>query len=188
MSLKEDFRVGAGVISDRMRDLTGKRGAWSEDLEAALEGVGFSAEQVAAIEAAATPTCLQDLGDGSGGKVVTSLGHKLTHAFRDPVMNSAMIMNMCAGGYFGQTPSEALVMMVQARGALADIVHNYPLLLRDEMPGEVRRILGVYEQEILPAMNDLIERLAKESGDNPAAIPPSEDWQHLHRLDPAPFL
>lgn len=167
--------------------MTRNRGVWSDDLEAALDAVEFSAAQLAAIQAAATPTCLQDLGDGEGGFVDHTLSQKLTHAFKDPVQNSAFFMDLYANGQIRGEDRDALAMLTQARGAIRDIVHNYPLMLREDMPGSVQQILDRYEQEILPQLDTMIAELAAETGTDPAGIPPGVDWQHLYRLDPEAF-
>jgi hypothetical protein len=187
MALRENFKAQAGAISDALRAMTGTRGAWTDDLEAALSVADFNEAQMAAIRAAATPTCLQDLGDGQGGVVDHTLAQKLTHAFKDPVQNSALFMHLFANGFYGESEREVLTMMTQARGAIRDIIHNYPLMLREDMPGSIRQILDCYEQEVLPQLDTMIAELAAETGADPAAIPPGVDWQHLYRLEPGAF-
>lgn len=187
MALSEHFKTQAGRISDALRALTGTRGDWTDDLEAALSVADFNEAQLAAIRAAATPTCLQDLGDGQGGIVSHTLSQKLTHAFKDPVQNSAFFLHLYAAGKMQGSEREALTVLTQARGVLRDIVHNYPLMLREDMPGTVRQILDRYEQEILPQMETMIADLAAETGMDPATIPPGEDWQHLYAMPPEAF-
>lgn len=187
MALSDTFKTQAGAISDSLRAMTGTRGAWTDDLEAALAVADFNEAQLAAIRAAATPTCLQDLGDGQGGIVDHTLAQKLTHAFKDPVQNSALFMQLFSNGFYGDSEREVLTMMTQARGAIRDIVHNYPLMLREDMPGTIRQILDRYEQEILPQMDTMIAALAAETGADPAAIPPGVDWQHLYEMPPEAF-
>lgn len=187
MALRENFKAQAGAISDSLRAMTGTRGAWTDDLEAALSVADFNEAQMAAIRAAATPTCLQDLGDGQGGIVDHTLSEKLTHAFRDPVQNSALFLHLFAEGKMEGSEREVLTVLSQARGAIRDIVHNYPLMLREDMPGTIRQILDCYEQEVLPQLDTMIAELAAETGGDPTAIPPGVDWQHLYRLEPGAF-
>ena len=81
----------------------------------------------------------------------------------------------------------ALQVLTRARMGLRDIVNNYPLLLGEAMPGSVEDIIGVYRNEILPQMDDLIDELAEETGIDPDTVTPAESRQHLYALPPEVF-
>ncbi len=184
--MKNEFRQRATSLYQRLKGLSGE-GEWRNELEAAFSSVNFSGTQLQAIGQAATPTCLKNISDGQGGAIELSLPYNLTHAFTDPVRNSAQCIQIMGDEKIDIEGDFSLGVLVRARYALKDIVHNYPLLLGDAMPPSVREIVVRYENEILPEMDGLIAQLSQETGIDPETFGPVDHWQHLNRLDPAAF-
>lgn len=184
--MKSEFRQKAASLYERLRGLSGE-GEWRNDLEAAFSSVNFTGPQLQAIGQAATPSCLSNISDGKGGAIQLSLPYSLTHAFTDPVRNSAQCIHIMGDEKVDIESDFSLGVLVRARYALKDIVHNYPLLLGEAMPPSVRDIVVQYERDILPEMDGMIATLAAETGIDPETIVPVSHWQHLNRLDPAAF-
>lgn len=184
--MKNEFRQKATSLYQRLKGLSAE-GDWRNELEAALSSINFSGPQLQAIGQAATPTCLSGISHIQGEAVKLSLPYNLTHAFTDPVRNSAQCIQIMGDEKIDIEGDFSLGVLVRARYALKDIVHNYPLLLGEAMPPSVREIVVRYENEVLPEMDRLIEGLAAETGIDPETIGPVDHWQHLNRLDPAAF-
>lgn len=190
MPVIADTRSKIHDVAQRLAALM-EDGVWKEDLEVGLAVQEFSGAQIEAMKAAASPTCRNNfnaLAEGSGEEVQEKISEILTHAFRDPVLKAAMYLTLFGEGKIAaDDPHKALLMVTQARDMMREVVHNYPLLLGEEMPGSVRDILDAYEREILPELEEAVAAFSAESGVDPSAIPVAVGWEHLHALPPEIF-
>ncbi|MBK6895436.1 MAG: hypothetical protein IPH06_02435 [Alphaproteobacteria bacterium] len=184
--MKDAFKQQATSLYLQLRDLSAD-GDWRFDLERAFSARQFNAPQLQAIGAAATPTCLSNITDGKGRTVPLSLSYNLTHAFTDPVRNSAQSIQILGDDLIDVKADFSLGVLVRARYALRDIVQNYPLLLGKEMPPSVGEIITTYRTEVLPQVDGLIDDLARKTGIDPGTIAEAQHWQHLRALPPEVF-
>ncbi len=173
MNMHTDFKTQSGVIADKLADIASGK-SWREDLRGAFQKQNYTDAQTNAMHAVATQTCFAPL---SGYDEGNNIPPQLTHAFADPLGNSAMMLRL-----LGDDNKLTLNILVNVRSAIEDDIHNYPLLLGDDLPQSVRDVLESYDGEILPLMPTLIDTLSQETGINPADITPAKDWQHIHKL------
>ena len=184
--MDDAFRGRIKVIFERLRDLSAY-GPWRNDLQTAFSHIEYSDLQLDAIKRSAATSFMEVYTSGAGTAILPTLKDELTHAFTDSVRNSAYCLEMVSDPQLQVEGDFALQVLTRARMGLRDIVNNYPLLLGEAMPGSVEDIIGVYRNEILPQMDDLIAELAEETGIDPDTVTPAESRQHLYALPPEVF-
>ncbi len=166
--------------------------AWLEDLEVTLSVRDFTEPQIAAMKAVASPTCLQAFNalsaDAGAKEPSDALSQILTHALRDPVLKAAKTFEFFGEGKLdSDDPDFVLTLLVQVQTMLREVVHNYPLLLQEDMPGNVQKILDGFAQDILPRLDRLVSDVSALSPLDPHQIPPGRGWEHLYALPPEAF-
>ena len=190
MPVAADIRTRMYDVAHRLSALMGD-GVWKEDLEVGLSVQEFSLAQIEAMKAVATPTCrgnFNALAKGSGEEVQDKLAKILAHAFRDPVLKASIYLELFGEGKIAaDDPHKALLIVTQSRDMMREVVHNYPLLLGEDMPGSVQEILDAYDSEILPALDEAVAEFSAESGLDPSTVSEAEGWEHLRSLPPEVF-
>lgn len=175
--LNNKFREQAKNIAETLDDLN-KRGHWTYALNDALGTKEFeqNSVQFAAIKAASTPTMLT-------GK--DSLSSSLTHAFRDPILKNSMLIGFIKDGIYDD--DDTMNILVQTQGFLKDIVSNYTLLLGEDMPDDVQKIIREYEDTIIPELDLMIDYASSQTGLDAKnfqfdANNNEDGYEHLQRL------
>ncbi len=186
-----DLREQVYDLAREMYRLT-EGDVWLEDLEVTLSVRDFTEPQIEAMKAAASPTCLQAFNrlsnSGAANDPADALSQILTHSLRDPVLKGAKTFELFGDGKLdSDDPDFVLTMLVQVRTMLREVVHNYPLLLQEDMPGNVQNILDGFVQDILPRLDNLVSDVSAQSPLDPNKIPPGGGWEHLHTLPPEAF-
>lgn len=179
MKMSTDFKTQSGVIADKLADIA-NGASWREDLRGAFQKQNYTDAQTNAMHAVATQTCFAPLSGYDEGNNIPS---QLTHAFSDPLGNSAMMLRLLSGN-----DKLTLNILVNVRTAIEDDIHNYPLLLGDDLPPSVRDVLESYEGDLLPLMNELIDELSEKTGIAADDFEPAKDWQHISKLPEDVFV
>lgn len=177
MTVSDEFTAKTEHIRRQLSEIAGAND-WREDMRAAFLSHSFTPQQEEALHNAGTPTCFHNI----GGMGDDPLPVQLTHAFSDPIGNSAMMIGMLRSD-----DDLLLQVMVKLRHAIEDDCHNYPIIMGDDLPGSVQKVLDQYDEELLPQINEAIEELVRRTGKDPATIPPAVDWQHMSKLSPELF-
>lgn len=182
MLIKSAFSEKAKNIGESMGQLL-KHGSWKEDLEVAIEARELNDKQIDLIKQNATQSCFTSQEQDS---IKNSTTFKcLTHAFCDPVGNLSLAMR----GLAEEDEETLLKTLISARAALADIAHNYPLILGTEMTGHVKNIITIYQEQTIPELDELILQVSQKTNIDPTKIKPEiEQLQHIKWLPEEPFL
>ena len=154
--MNEIFNAAVGKLSQDMH-VTLEDPYWKGDLEAALHGIEFTDEEIDTIKALATATVFS-----SNDLYEESFSAQLTRAFIDPVGKLNASLRHASLGKL--TEQELMETLVRGRKVLKDIIHNYPRILKDDMPGEVKTILDSFRENIIPQMNERIKELSLKTG------------------------
>ncbi len=180
--MPQDFSNAIKDLAKKVETTLKKDSCLSEDLEMSLSVREFTDAQIKTVKEHATQTTFHNVRDGDGKEIESTFEQNLTHSFKDPISNGAMTMSFLASD--SQLSFEATV---KTRNALDDIIYNYQILLGEDMPGSVAKVLEYYENEVMNEMDVLIENMEHEFGFKAEDIQPAEDWQHIHRLPDEPF-
>ena len=193
MSAAPDLREPIKDIAREMYRLTAGD-EWREDLEVTLSVRDFTEPQIEAMKSVASPTCRQAFNalspdsDAAEDDPADALSQILTHALRDPVLKAARTFELFGDGMLdSDDPDFVLTMIVQVRTMLREVVQNYPLLLGEDMPGSVQKMLDGFEDELLPRLDELAAEIEAHSALDPEQIAPGNGWEHLHALPPEVF-
>ena len=180
--MKEEFKIKASEIASALQNINNQDNGWYEDLEVTLCGIDFTNEQMQSIKDAASPTLLQDL----NREYEITLSQKLAHAFEDAVIKTKLTLGLME--YNGFTDEDSpLILLRELREVLKDHIHNYPLLLGDDMPKNVLVILDEY-QKLIPVINELVTGLESDLGiDHESIVQYGQGIEHIFKLDHEPF-
>ncbi|GEM_PF-4021049 len=178
--LSDEFKGKAGKLwSDIKTILPSGDTKWREDLKFALKMLEgeLNDNQRKAISGHASATFLQDLNKGD-----LPLSNLLTHSFKDPIIKNAEADFLIQRNLLSNM--QILTMLLSLKEVMQDNMHNYPLLLGEELPQTVRNILTQYEDSIIPQINTMIEELSNDSSINPddITIDTLTGNEHLGRL------
>lgn len=174
MALSEHFEEKTQNLVSTLHELVDDNQAWRRDLEDAMEKVNFTEQQKLAIQEAATALTFQSI-----GKNMDTFSTRMTHAFRDAIGNSTMVLEMAA---MMEDEEGTLNALVQIRGYIDDLKHNYPLMLQDDMPESVQAVLDRYDSEVRPEIESMIAELSLSTGIDPDTIPQNLNYQHITSL------
>lgn len=159
---------------------------WQEDLEVALESLELPPDKIAQIRAHTDQRMWNTLGDPDtplgADKDKATTPALLTHIFTDAVKQFQTSTYAPEGWILSDEATIGLLRDMQ--NILRDTVHNYHLILGEEMPGSVNAILTAYDEEILPEIEALL--IDTTGGANYADQPheTGEGYDLLTRLDP----
>ncbi len=182
MALSEEFEAKAEGVIHQLHTLVDDNLPWRADLQAALSSIQFTPEQEQAIRDKATPTTFQDMG---GGEAMNDFSTRITHAFRDSIANTTMLLEMVT---MSGDEEQTLNTLTQIKMNIQDLEHNYPLMLGENLPESVEQVLDTYEAEILPQINGMIDELAQSTGIDPNNIPYNSSYQHITALPEDVFV
>lgn len=143
-----------------------------EDLEMALEARELSQEAKNEIRNNATETTFHPI---IGAE--ESFETDLANSFQDPAINSLLMLQTSE-----KDSTLALHVLEKTKRALEDAAHNFPRILKEEMPGSVNNTIQQINEKILPDMSELINALEEKTGLKASDIETATDWQHVHRL------
>lgn len=176
MALSEHFEQKTEGLVSTLHELVDDNQPWRKDLEDALSAIHLTEEQNQVIRDAATSLTFKSIGHDEG---MDGFSTRMTHAFRDAIGNSTMVLEMAA---MMEDEQGTLNALVQIRGYIEDLRHNYPLILKEDMPTSVQGVLDRYEEDVLPEINELISELSQTTGIDPSTIPQNLNYQHITTL------
>ncbi len=175
--MNDDFKKAVGNISKNLREIT-TSDYWEEDLEIALETIELTPKQIEIIKSLSTDTLFNDKNDSI---MALSIEQRLVHAFKDPAVKMGMMFEHASLGAFSD--EDTMRLLLETRNALEDIIHNYTMMLGENMPRSVSDILEEYSKNTLVQLNNQIFELSKETGINADDIELGNNgWEHISKL------
>ncbi len=176
LALESLHQIAIGLIDLHAVKIEGERMSgqdWRADIERLAGGHSFTAEQMALIDAYASPGLRSIFRNATTPE---ARAEALKHGFQDAPGKLASNLSMSIGFALEEPPSaeDKEDIFVNARAlheCLSDILENYRLML--PLPSghadqsDYGRVLAHYEKDVLPDLDRLLDRLPRELG-----IPP----------------
>jgi hypothetical protein len=141
--------------------------AWRADIDALADKANFSGKQVAVAAEKASPTFKSMFNEAADRK---KLSEALKHGFQDSLVKILSVLSfrtMDDAAYLEPEDKEIVIGYGAAlQECLADIAHNYKLILPPQKDGrtEYGRVLSLYEEKTIPELIRINERLPDELG------------------------